>query len=824
MANKDSKPHLYIGNNGSRHPLKKKPLGGEDTKPKPKPERYGHVAHLSHQLASLTEYEREVALAAQAEELERVGIQVTFQGFEGFELVFDGLSDERQKVELLNIQVIGSVQYATVFVPEGKLSFFQKKLEKYAETIDESSPARKKLIESIASLSRATLKALWTDDLELLPANPDEEFSWEVWLVKGDGTAERQFKMLAEQLGIELSPHQINFRERVVLYARASASQLSANIHLLNSVAELRKPKETAEFFDNLTIEEQRDWANDLASRIVDSRNDRNPVVTILDTGVNIGHPLISPFSNARSLHTVNQAFGTADNDGHGTHMTGLSLYGDLQASLESNDAVEVAHSIESVKIIHRGGDNRDQAYGAITIDATTAPEIQTPNVTRIFTMAVSATDTRDFGRPTAWSAAIDELCFNRLGEQDPKRLFIVAAGNAALQPADYQTYPSCLDNQLIHDPGQAWNALTVGAYTEKVTLTDAKQGAPVASAGQISPYTSTSVEWSNKNPVKPDVVFEGGNVALGPLGGVTHPSLSLLTTNHEIQERLFTTLWATSAATALAANFSAKIYAAYPNLRPETVRGLIVHSAEWNDALKQQATGTTTVKQLSAKLLRRVGFGVPNIEVALDSASQRVAVIIEDEITPFKKSQSGGVGLNEIVTHDLPWPKEILQDLANTEVKLTVTLSYFIEPNPSSRAFNSKYSYQSHNLAFDLKRALEDADALVHRINTDDQPEDFQSQDETGDWLIGTNNRAHGSISKDVWTGTAADLAERNKIAIIPTAGWWKNRTPLKMYGETTRYSLILTIEAPGAGVDIYSAVKAIVETQVATPVDVQV
>lgn len=149
MADKDSKPHLYIGNNGSKHPLKKKGGGGNDKKPRPSPNRKTHLSQLSGQLEGLFSFEREVIDSAKNEDIERVGIQVTFESFEGFELVFDGLADERLKVELLNIQFINNVHYATVFVPEGKLSFFQKKLEKYADTIDKKSPTGMKLIESI---------------------------------------------------------------------------------------------------------------------------------------------------------------------------------------------------------------------------------------------------------------------------------------------------------------------------------------------------------------------------------------------------------------------------------------------------------------------------------------------------------------------------------------------------------------------------------------------------------------------------------------------------------------------------------------------------
>lgn len=167
MANKDSKPHLYIGNNGSKHPLKKKPLGSNKDKPRPSPNRGDHISHLSSKLKDLFSFQSEVKKSAVKEGVERVGMQVTFESFEGFELVFSGLTDERQKVELLNIQFIENVHYATVFVPEGKLTFFQKKLENYAATIGEDSPKGMKLIESIASLGRATIEALWTDSTEL---------------------------------------------------------------------------------------------------------------------------------------------------------------------------------------------------------------------------------------------------------------------------------------------------------------------------------------------------------------------------------------------------------------------------------------------------------------------------------------------------------------------------------------------------------------------------------------------------------------------------------------------------------------------------------
>ena len=80
--------------------------------------------------------------------------------------------------------------------------------------------------------------------------------------------------------------------------------------------------------------------------------------------------------------------------------------------------------------------------------------------------MALSTTDARDRGRPSAWSAAIDSLAADYLGENKNPRLLILSAGNSDDSLSEMADYP---DNNLlqdIRDPGQAWNALTIGSYT----------------------------------------------------------------------------------------------------------------------------------------------------------------------------------------------------------------------------------------------------------------------------------------------------------------------------------------------------------------------
>jgi hypothetical protein len=131
----------------------------------------------------------------------------------------------------------------------------------------------------------------------------------------------------------------------------------------------------------------------------------------------------------------------------------------------------------------------------------------------------------------------------------------------------------------------------------------------PIAPSGGLSPFSTTSQIWEGHWPLKPDVVFEGGNAAKDTIGAAWMHSLSLLTTNSDINARLFTTTRATSASSALAARMAAHLMTEYPELRKETIRGLMVHSAAWTPAMKQQflANPANPNKSDVARLVRHL-------------------------------------------------------------------------------------------------------------------------------------------------------------------------------------------------------------------------
>ena len=295
-----------------------------------------------------------------------------------------------------------------------------------------------------------------------------------------------------------------------------------------------------------------------------------------------------------------------------------------------------------------------------------------------------------------------------------------------------------------------------------------------------------------------------------------------MLTTNHKLSKNLFSTIWATSAATAQASKLSAEIYCKYPNAWPETIRALMVHSARWTDKMKQQFLPAESPKKSDIRvLLRSCGYGIPNLDRAVSCKNNYVNMIIEEELQPFDFDKS--VVTNELNIHKLPWPKEVLEALGDEEVELRVTLSYYIEPSPGHIGWKDKYTYQSCGLRFELKNSMESLDDFKKRINEIARAEDPNWHNVLGkptSWYLGAKNRNVGSIHSDFMCVPAVDLSNANDIAVYPIGGWWKNRKRLKRYYDKIRYSLIISLSTKDTKVDFYTPIVTEIQNPVAVPI----
>ena len=833
MAERESNNHShFIFQNSAQAESFTSPATGGGGKQVPGRNRAAHGGALLGKLQQLKPVLAEaVEQQRQAGVDEGIGLQIEFESFPDVELAFESLARERSGIELRNVRQDEDKTFATVFVPDGKLELFEKLITAYLDDSKDkkSGPAHSKLLNAISEIRAATLQALWTDSPDSMPTADEEQLWWEVWLPTREDRqgVVNQFKEMAASLNFRIAPGELYFPERSILLIYGSVGQMKRSMLTLNSIAELRRAKETADFFDALPPEEQPQWIDELNDRLtLPADGEEVPYVCLLDSGVNNGHPLLQQAIANADKHSVEPAWGVDDSEGHGTEMAGLALLGSLTDVLATSAPVSVSHRLESVKLIPEDGANGGDAqlHGYLTSEAVDRPTVTAPYRKRVFSMAITARDNRDRGRPSAWSATIDRLAYDADAQGETPRLFVISAGNIK-DPNAWVEYPHSNTSDGIHDPAQAWNALAVGAMTHlaRVTEADASHYTPIAEIGGLSPFSTTSQTWQAYWPLKPDVVFEGGNAAQDDLGAAWMPSLSLLTTHSKPTERLLTTSNATSAASALCARMAAQLMARYPDLWPESIRGLIVHSAQWTDAMKRMflpARGEPTKAQ-TTELVRHCGFGEPSLDRAMWSVDNSLTMICEEFLHPFKREKGKEPQLRDMNLHRLPWPLAELEALGETQVEMRVTLSYFIEPNPSARGVTSRYRYESHGLRFDVKRPLESEDDFRARINVAarDDEEYANRNDNDPSWVIGKKNRHKGSLHSDIWKGSAAELASRGAIAVYPALGWWKTRPTLERYDQRVRYSLVISINAPDVDVDLYTPIA----NQIGVPVVVE-
>jgi hypothetical protein len=766
------------------------------------------------------------------------GVYVRFEAFEGLEDVLESLDPrgrgQRPELRAFRVVMVGGkpVEQAVVFVPDGKLGYFLRRIEKYLATSDLDKPRNAKLLDRIQSIGLASLEQLWTDPAVAFPAAEDLVW-WEVWLRRRDNEEVDRLRRFGEATGVEVGAEALGFADRVVVLVRGTASQLSRTLDVLDDIAELRHPREPAALIAIDGAADQAEWVEQLAGR-TNAALAGAPAACVVDTGVHQAHPLLSSSLDAADCHTCDPKWEVEDRHGHGTEMAGLALFGDLESAVLAGSPVHLRHRLESVKLLPRPSVNPPHLWGALTATATSVVEVQAPDRRRLFGMPVSAS--RDpgnenpaeqimLGQPSSWSAAVDALAAGLAidptddgmvyldEDQDRlRRLFLLAAGNVRSYEDNFLDRA---DVEPVEDPGQAWNALTIGAFTDVETIDPAETGysgwSALAPRGELSPHSRTSVPFHRQWPVKPDVVFEGGNIARSPDGTAFDCpySMQTLTTKAPINDgRLLTVTCATSAATARAMYLAAGILAEYPGFWPETVRGLVVHSAEWTKQMRARLDGAATRRARTA-LFRRYGMGVPDLDRAIRSATDALTLVAEDTIHPF----DGEGRMREMNLHVLPWPIDELADLGDTEVRMRVTLSYFIDPNPARRGWQRRYRYASHGLRFEVRRPTESNKIFRGRVNQlarDEEEHRPSTQSDSTEWYFGPNERAAGSLHTDIWAGTAADLAQRGVVAVYPVTGWWKERPDRDRSNEGARYSLIVSIETPGVDVDIWTPVAA--------------
>lgn len=714
------------------------------------------------------------------------------------------------------VRVVGEdpdTKVVLVDAPGPELPALRKKLDEFADptkVAPSQQPKNAPLIAPIRQVRTATIDEIGPT---LLAPMADGAAQWLELTCRGGTYEPDASKQSRRQIDRQLtriapdSPVVAAFTAplHIVLYAKLTLPQLRELIAGTDCIFDAQLAE--AKIRDWLLHE--HDDELDLSALDVEPPAPNDPGVVILDTGIHPEHPLLAP-AIAHVGSVVPGIASGVDVDGHGTQVAGVALHGSSIGDVLTNGSAKAPHWVQSIKVTTSESDSRDEGaratWGPMTVAAVEQAEATAAQVGhRVYAMAVTAE--KNPLVPTSWSQAVEQIAYN-----DGKgRVFCISAGNA--DSGDVRViggYPQLNLVQPMQDPAHAWNALTIGAFTmlDQLPKDDRYKGySAVAPVGGISPHSSSKPLDATRVPNKPEVVLEGGNVAFdGQLPDPTVPTLTTLTTGHR-PNRPLASIWATSGATAHAAGFAASVWKADPKLRPETVRGLVVHSASWTDQMEEH------FESLDDRM-RICGYGVPDGNFARWCARERATVIIEDAMPnavivekprkepPKRKGTSPTIPTPERIAQffRLPLDEETL--LAHDQdVELRVTLSYFAEVEIYRRR-----AYRGLDLRWDMQGPQEREEAFRWRINKkvrESSTEQYKSK--SFKWDIGPDRRAQGTVQSDRWTGKASLLAGSKLIAVMPVGGWWDQYVATRT--KELPFSLIVSVRT--TGLDVYSLVE---------------
>ncbi|HND56485.1 MAG TPA: hypothetical protein PLV92_28900, partial [Pirellulaceae bacterium] len=179
MASRN-RPHIIVARQPSTDPYTSYVSGRDSPRPAAPIDRFGHgnaLARAAEAAAVAGKSRRRqsgdlIGMAAASD-----GVYVVFESVPGFDLRLTTLDPQSpgDQPELVAVQRVvvadGTVERATVFVPDGKLGYFVKRFEEYARQDTRSGkPKHADFVERVATVRLASIEALWTDDPDDFPA------------------------------------------------------------------------------------------------------------------------------------------------------------------------------------------------------------------------------------------------------------------------------------------------------------------------------------------------------------------------------------------------------------------------------------------------------------------------------------------------------------------------------------------------------------------------------------------------------------------------------------------------------------------------------
>ncbi len=562
------------------------------------------------------------------------------------------------------------------------------------------------------------------------------------------------------------------------------------------------------------------------------------PLACVVDSGVVSGHPLLSGRIVVEAADFDSGDDDAADLVGHGTHVAGIVVYGDIPDCIATGTWRPKVRLL-SAKVMRRSQRPDLQGIFHAAFADEKRVETQLRDVVKRFSDEYGCrVFNLSFGNPEfvmegqrqlPWACLLDELA------RKHDVVIVVSTGNVgspAIPQVDTsdQFQQGVLDNlyteeHRLIDPASAVNALTVGAISRSDTPSpesnrEGERPSPVGGRKNgPAPFTrtgtlDTSGPRGPNRAVKPELVAYGGNLrlALGQHWASNDRRLAEPSLNHAwVANRQIRWDIGTSCAAPYVAHVCALIEHHYRDqeISANMIRALACHSAVVDPEIVDWIRGKPPNTAGEARLLRVVGYGRPVVERALHSTDKRVVLMAEDEIAE-----------DNIHVYQLALPDEFFAGRRRRFIR--VTLAY----DPPIRG--TRLDYMARTMSTKLVRGLS-AERIIELLGADLSRE--YSQGDTRPRLSEEHSQGESrptetllewsTVQSRVFTGEKESVFDRQCEA---GATWHvvveaHKRFDMPDEQPEQRYALVLSLEDEqntDVDVQLYEAVRQNLEVEV--------
>lgn len=450
------------------------------------------------------------------------------------------------------------------------------------------------------------------------------------------------------------------------------------------------------------------------------------PRIAILDSGIQSNHPLLqAAIGDAQSFCEDDWV---DDRAGHGTAVAGLTLYGNINASLQTGQFVP-NFWILSGRILD-GQNEYDNRLIENQVTEAIRAFVQDYGC-KIFNLSIGDLNRPYEGRHLRGLAyTIDTLA------RELNVLIIVSSGNFYGTDSDEfhwrEGYPGYLfeNTARLIDPAPALNAVTVGSVAQynasfQSQRNNGLEHQPIADIDLPSPFTRCGP--SIGGAIKPDFVAYGGNYAYDPRVANDRPierGLGILSLSNEVMTgRLFQEVHGSSFATPQVTHLAGRFQSMYPEASANLIRAFLgVNSRD-----RQQWSQHIGIQE---ERFRCVGYGVIEDDVLFRSTEESVTMYAEDYIAN-----------DTCHYYEIPVPSEFLAGKKRLR-EIIISLSYF----PAMRT--TRIDYNASQVEFRLIQAG-DLNAVSQTFQAGSELKNIPEM--TGA-MVGSTLRSKGTLQCDRW------------------------------------------------------------------------